>query len=63
MPEPTELEMMERAFEIWEGCVEIDRSISLLKKMMEQWASSETIKAANDLIKIMEAEKARYHPE
>jgi hypothetical protein len=30
---------------------------------MEQLVDPETTKAAKDLVKVMEAEKARYHPE
>jgi hypothetical protein len=44
-------------------CVEIDRKIEILRQLIETLADSETIKAAKDLIKIMEAEKAKRHPE
>jgi hypothetical protein len=44
-------------------CADIDRKIELLRRMMEELVDPETTKAAKDLVKIMEAEKARYHPE
>jgi hypothetical protein len=46
-----------------EKCVELDRKIVHLRRMIGGLADPETIKAANDLIKIMEAEKAKLHPE
>jgi hypothetical protein len=44
-------------------CSELDRKIEHLRRRIEHLFDPETIKAAKDLIKIMEAEKARYHPE
>jgi hypothetical protein len=44
-------------------CAELDRKIEHLRWMIGQMLDPDTIKAAKDLIKIMEAEKARYHPE
>jgi hypothetical protein len=44
-------------------CAELDRKIGHLRWIIEQLADPSTIKAASELIKEMEAEKARYHPE
>jgi hypothetical protein len=44
-------------------CAELDRKIEHLRWMIGQMLDPQTIKAAKDLIKIMEAEKARYHSE
>jgi hypothetical protein len=44
-------------------CAELDRKIEHLKWMIQHLFDPETIKAAKDLIKNLEAEKARYHPE
>jgi hypothetical protein len=46
-----------------EKCAELDRKIELLRRMIENLVDPETIRAARDLTKIMEAEKARLHPE
>jgi hypothetical protein len=43
-------------------CAELDRKIDHLRRMLEQVADPKTINAAIDLIRAMEAEKARYHP-
>jgi hypothetical protein len=44
-----------------EKCSELDRKIEHLNRMAQQWAP-QTINAANNLIKVMEAEKALFHP-
>jgi hypothetical protein len=51
-----------RLISMCEKCVEIDKKIEHLRQMILQLAGLETIRAARDLIKIMEAEKAKYHP-
>jgi hypothetical protein len=44
-----------------EKCMEIDRKIEHLNRMIAGWAPR-TIKVADDLIKVREAEKAQFHP-
>ena len=43
-------------------CLEVDRRVGLLKRMIEQLADLGTIEAANKLIEEMEATKP-LHPE
>jgi hypothetical protein len=45
-----------------EKCVEIDRRIALLKKMIEQLADPATVETANKMIEEMEARKVQLHP-
>jgi hypothetical protein len=44
-------------------CIELDRRIGHLRRMMEQLSDPLTIEAANKMIEEMEAEKAKLHPE
>jgi hypothetical protein len=46
-----------------EKCVEIDRRIGHLSKMIEHLADPQTVKASNTLIEELKAKKAKLHPE
>jgi hypothetical protein len=46
-----------------EKCIELDRRIDHLKRMMERFEDPETVEAGNKLIEQMEARKAAFHSE
>ena len=44
-------------------CIELDRRMDHLRKMVEQLRDPRTTDAANKMIEEMEATKAKLHPE
>ena len=44
-------------------CTELDRKAEHLRRMIAHLAEPATVKAANDMIAEMEAEKAKLHPD
>jgi hypothetical protein len=44
-------------------CVELDRRISDLRRMIAHLRDARTVEAANDMIAEMDAHKAAHHPQ